>query len=76
MRKNNSLVIKELPSSPPKAAIPPKRNTSNSFSYGPRDYSKIQCHEGRGFGHYPNECANTFRKHDKVINFLSSKEGN
>lgn len=70
-RRNNSVVIKELPDSPPKAAIPPKRNASDSFRYGPRDYLKIQCHECHGFGHYANECANIFRKYGKLINFLS-----
>lgn len=67
-------MLKELPPSPPKAAAPPRRNASDSFQYGPKDYSKIQCHECRGYGHIATECANTSRKRGRVVNFISMSD--
>lgn len=68
-------MLNEPPTSSPRSSVPPKWSTSDSFQYGAKNYSKIQCHECRGFGYFATECANTFRKHSRVVaNFMSLSE--
>ncbi|KAH6807890.1 hypothetical protein C2S51_028998 [Perilla frutescens var. frutescens] len=69
---SGSLVLYERLNTPGKEPKIIKRAASDHFRPKEvKDFSTVQCYECKGYGHFANECPNTFRKLGKQVNFLS-----